>query len=252
MGKITQEWVNASLELADQGQAKLTERERELFGLSSVRLRALINNVCAPANTRYLEIGTYRGSTIIAAAYGNKTTKVVGVDNFKYDDREPEKWAPEGTIWSNVKSQMEATLHRYVTGDNGVNLDNISIIENSFEDVDWSKQEKFDVCFFDITPVNTALYDEFFNKVLVAMNPEAVLMFSQYSNTGHAQELEEAILRHADKLDIVWKEKRTHSSTSNVNAYFSGIGIYGIKKKVVKPIAKPATKAPVKNTVTDA
>ena len=48
MGKITKEWVQAALALADKGQAKLTERERELFGLSSVRLRALINNVCAP------------------------------------------------------------------------------------------------------------------------------------------------------------------------------------------------------------
>ena len=179
MGKITKQWVQAALELADQGQAKLTQRERELFGLSSTRLRCLINNICAPDNTRYLEIGVYRGSTVVAAAYGNKTTKVVGVDKYKYDDREPLKWAPEGYIWDNMKSQLEANLQRYKVGDNGVNLNNVTIIENKFEDVDWAKQEKFDVCFFDVSPVNTALYDEFFEKVLLAMNPEAVLKFSQ-------------------------------------------------------------------------
>jgi hypothetical protein len=194
----------------------------------------------------------YRGSTVVAAAYGNKTTKVVGVDNYKYDDREPLKWAPEGYIWDNMKSQLEATLHRYQVGDNGVNLDNVTIIENKFEDVDWAKQEKFDVCFFDVSPVNTALYDEFFEKVLLAMNPEAVLMFSQYSNPEHARELEAAILRHADKLDITWQDKRIHSSTSNSNHYFSGVVIYTIKKKVVKPVVKPVPKAPVKTTVTDA
>ena len=252
MGKITKQWVQAALELADQGQAKLTQRERELFGLSSTRLRCLINNVCAPDNTRYLEIGVYRGSTVVAAAYGNKTTKVVGVDNYKYDDREPLKWAPEGYIWDNMKSQLEANLQRYQVGDNGVNLDNVTIIESKFEDVDWAKQEKFDVCFFDVSPVNTALYDEFFEKVLLAMNPEAVLMFSQYSNPEHARELEAAILRHADKLDIACQDKRIHSSTSNSNHYFSGVVIYTIKKKVVKPVVKPVPKAVVKTTVTDA
>jgi hypothetical protein len=151
-----------------------------------------------------------------------------------------------------MKSQMEATLQRYKVGDNGVNLDNITIIESNFEDVDWAKQEKFDVCFFDVTPINTALYDEFFDKVLLSMNPEAVLMFSQYSNSLHATQLEEALLRHADKLDVTWKEKRTHSSTSNSNAYFSGVAIYGIKKKVIKPVIKPAPKTAVKTQVTDA
>ena len=250
MGKITKEWVQAALKLADNGQSKLTERERELFGLSSERLRCLINNVCAVKDISYLEIGIYRGSTALAAAYGNDTTRVVGVDNFKYDEREPDKWAPEGFIHSNMKSQMEANLARYTTGDNGVTLDNIEIIESNFEDIDWDKQKKFDVVFFDVVPVNTSLYDDFFNKTLKAMNTEAVLMFSQYSNPEHARDLEAALLRHADKLDITWQEKRTNSGTSNANHYYSGVSIYGIKKKTVKVVATPKT--PAKTVVKNA
>jgi predicted O-methyltransferase YrrM len=253
MAKITQQWVAAALKLADQGQSKLTERERELFGLSSERLRCLINNVCAVKNTSYLEIGLYRGATALAAAYGNETTRVVGVDHFKYDEREAKRWAPEGYIWDNMKSQMEANLNRYVTGDNGVNLDNIEVIESSFENVEWNKQKKFDVVFFDAVPVNTSLYDDFFNKTLQAVNSEAVLMFSQYSNPEHARELEAAILRHADKLDITWQEKRTNSGTSNARHYYSGVAIYGIKKKAAKVAPKPAPKKPeVKSPTKDA
>ena len=35
MTKITKEFIAAALELADIGQSKLTEREREIFGLIS-------------------------------------------------------------------------------------------------------------------------------------------------------------------------------------------------------------------------
>ena len=208
MGKITKQWVQAALELADQGQAKLTQRERELFGLSSTRLRCLINNVCAPDNTRYLEIGVYRGSTVVAAAYGNKTTKVVGVDNYKYDDREPLKWTPEGYIWDNMKSQLEANLQRYKVGDNGVNLNNVTIIENKFEDVDWAKQEKFDVCFFDVSPVNTALYDEFFEKAtlqipaaqaknIIQLEPDIIAWFKT-QNKDYQTAINQLLRRHIE------------------------------------------------------
>ena len=39
MGKLNHEWVKASLEMADNERSKLSERERELHGLSSIRLR---------------------------------------------------------------------------------------------------------------------------------------------------------------------------------------------------------------------
>ena len=71
MGKLNHEWVKASLEMADNERSKLSERERELHGLSSIRLRCLINNLCAAEKCNYLEIGAYKGSTLIAAARGN-------------------------------------------------------------------------------------------------------------------------------------------------------------------------------------
>ena len=50
MGKLNHDWVKASLEMADNERSKLSERERELHGLSSTRLRCLINNLCAAEN----------------------------------------------------------------------------------------------------------------------------------------------------------------------------------------------------------
>lgn len=234
MVKITKEFVEAALSLSDNGQSKLSERERELFGLSSTRLRSFINNICSKENTSYLEIGVYRGATLLSAMYGNPTCTAVGIENFLYDEREPKKQAPENHIWDNMKSQLESNIERYKDPNMSVNTDNITIIQSNFEDVDWSTQPKFDVCFFDITPVSATKYDTFFDKVLGNINSDGMLIFSHYSNQLHSKEIDAAIVKHSDKFEVTWKEQRISGGLSDATQYYSGILLVGIKKKVTK------------------
>lgn len=232
--KLTEAFIEAALELADNGLSKISEREREIFGLSSARLRSLINNLCSKENTNYLELGVYKGATIISALYGNPTLKVVGVDNYKYDEREPKKVAAEGTIWENIKSQLHSNIARYSDPDMGINVNNLTIIENNFQDVDWSKQGKFDLCFFDISPAKTADYDVFFTKVIPAMKTESVLIFSNYSNEQNATDLQKALEKYKTLFDIQWKKQRISSGLSDATQYFSGILVVGIKRNLTK------------------
>lgn len=232
--KLTEAFIEAALELADNGLSKISEREREIFGLSSARLRSLINNLCSKENTNYLELGVYKGATIISALYGNPTLKVVGVDNYKYDEREPKKVAAEGTIWENIKSQLHSNIARYSDPDMGINVNNLTIIENNFQDVDWSKQGKFDLCFFDISPAKTADYDVFFTKVIPTMKTESVLIFSNYSNEQNATDLQKALEKYKTLFDIQWKKQRISSGLSDATQYFSGILIVGIKRNLTK------------------
>ena len=44
----------------------------------------------------------------ISAMFDNPKTKVTGIEHFLYDDREAQKWAPEGFIWDNMKSQLRS------------------------------------------------------------------------------------------------------------------------------------------------
>jgi hypothetical protein len=234
MVKLTQEFVTAVLELSDNGQSKISERERDLFGISSPRLKALINNICSKEGTNYLELGVYKGSTIISAAYGNPTTKLVGVENYSYDEREPKRTAPEGTIWENMKSQLAANIQRYNEPTSAVNINNINIIENNFQDVDWKSQPKFDVCYFDITPANKETYEAFFSTVYKALSSEAVIIFSNYSNVKNAKELDEVIADNANKFEVEWKKQRVSGGLSDHTQYQSGLLIISIKKKIAK------------------
>lgn len=233
MSKITLALVKAALELADNERSKITEREKDIFGLTSVKVRALLNNLCSKDNTNYLEIGVYKGATLLSALAGNKKTKAFGIDNFSYDDREPKKKAPEGQIWENMKSHLYSNIDRFKDPDSSVNTDNITILEEDFKTVDWSKLPKFDLCFFDISPVTDADYDVFFEKVLAAMLPQSVVVFTNYSNDLHANQLNAALLKHEDKVDIQWKEQRISSGLSDATHYYSGICIVGLKKKAI-------------------
>ena len=77
MGKLNHAWVKMALEQADNERSQISERERELHGLSSIRLKCLINNLCAAEKMNYLEIGTYKGSTIIPAVMKNDVKAVL-------------------------------------------------------------------------------------------------------------------------------------------------------------------------------
>lgn len=231
MSKITMALARASLELSDNERSKLSERERDIFGLTSLKVKALLNNLCSKDNTNYLEIGVYKGSTLISALAGNKKTKAYGVENFSYDDREPKKRAPDGEIWENMKSQLYSNIERYKDPDSGVNIDNIEIIEQDFKQVDWSSLPKFDLCFFDISPVTEEDYDAFFERTLEAMLPQSVVIFTNYSNDLHCTQLTDALNRHSDKFDVQWKEQRISSGLSDATYYYSGICMIGIKKK---------------------
>jgi hypothetical protein len=249
MGKLNHEWVKASLEMADNEKSKLTEREREIHGLSSTRLRCLINNLCAAEKCNYLEVGTYKGSTLIAAARGNDV-KVVGVDNFLYDDREANKWAPEGFIWDNMKSQLEANINTYRLQPDVVNGEDISIIQSDFKTAELPKNN-FSVCFFDVSPVNGESYDIFFEHVLPALTQSSVVVFSQQSNNDHAEQLNEALKKHETKVNSQFSEIRVSGSNADATKYYSGIRVLGfIKKAVATPVKAPVKAAtkPTSNT----
>ena len=249
MATLNKAWVDASLDQADNERSKISERERELHGLSSIRLKCLVNNLCAAGKVNYLELGIYKGATLISSVFGNEC-KAVGVDNFRHDDREPKKWAPEGFIWDNMKSQLEANIDRYKLSPETKVTGSISIIESDFEKVDWAKQPKFNVCLFDISPINSTLYDEFFEKTINALAMESVVVFTNQSNAQHAEELNTALLRHQDKFTIQFSETRLSSGTSDSSKYYSGIRIIGFKKKsmILKKPTVASTTAPKSNT----
>jgi hypothetical protein len=58
----------------------------DIEGLSSPRICRFLNRLVAamPADEHYLEIGTYKGRTLLSAAHGNQGKLCVGCDKFRF------------------------------------------------------------------------------------------------------------------------------------------------------------------------
>lgn len=99
-------------------------------GMSGRKYRYLINNLIeAMKNPRYLEVGSWAGSTACAAIYGNQLTAVC-IDNWA------EFGGPKDTFLNNVN----VVKNEYV---------NFKFIESDFRKVDYSQIGKFNVYMFD-------------------------------------------------------------------------------------------------------
>lgn len=78
------ELVEASIAVAEQMAGGLPESVLQLQGMSSAKVRRLLNHLCTRPGTRYLEVGVWAGSTLISALFGNTATVVAAdaIDNF--------------------------------------------------------------------------------------------------------------------------------------------------------------------------
>lgn len=122
--------LKTAFDSAIQDESNLPNDILKMEGMSGRRYRHLINKlVCLTPDARYLEIGSWAGSTACSAIYGNKC-KVLCIDN----------WSQFG----GPKTKFHQNINRYKNDDV-----NFSFIENNYEAVDYSQIGKYNVYLFD-------------------------------------------------------------------------------------------------------
>ncbi len=121
----------ASFGRALAGESKLPSTIRDIKGMSGQKYRSFINNLVESldGSVRYLEVGSWAGSTATAALFGNKV-KALCIDN----------WSQFG----GPRTEFFANLEMVKSPD----VD-FSFIENDFRSVDFSAVGLFNVYLFD-------------------------------------------------------------------------------------------------------
>lgn len=110
---------------AEKLESKIpAEYLKKLTGLSSPKIWHLLNNLCSDAKV-YFEVGTYMGSSLMAAVYDNDV-KPVAVDNFCMKPK------TRNHFFQNVK-----------------HMKNLQFIEQDAFTIDVKELPKIDVYFFD-------------------------------------------------------------------------------------------------------
>jgi hypothetical protein len=81
MEEIYIQKIKESFKNAEQSRSKLTKEIIDMEGMSGHYTRHFYNNILTLDDARYFEIGTWKGSSVCSAMYGNKA-KVLCVDNW--------------------------------------------------------------------------------------------------------------------------------------------------------------------------
>jgi hypothetical protein len=122
--------LKAALKAAIDGDSKLHAEIRAIKGMSGQRYRTLINTLIEALECpRYLEIGSWLGSTVAATIYGN-TVQACCVDN-----------------WSQFSGTKERFLENIEKAKSSST--ELRLVEQDFRNIDYHALDKFNVYLFD-------------------------------------------------------------------------------------------------------
>jgi len=78
--------VDDAYRKAERGESKITKEIVNLPGMTGTYTRHFYNNICSMPNARYLEIGSWKGSSIAAAMCQNTMDVCIAIDNWSEFD----------------------------------------------------------------------------------------------------------------------------------------------------------------------
>jgi hypothetical protein len=228
--KVTKliELAKNSYEDAQRNKSKITNdwRIMDQLCVSSKRFKNLLNNLCSMDNCCYLELGCFRGGTLMAALYNNKPLSAYAVDNFsfnpldQYKDPETGKlshYNPEG--WANVRINLIENLER-------LGLDkSVKLFMG-----DWNKisptfiKHRINIVHLDINLSTVDILNFYDNK----FDDAFVLVVSNYNEPTIREDFKTYITskKYAIKHEIV----NYSSSNSDSEGWWNGLGVFVIQK----------------------
>lgn len=103
-------FVDACFENAERGVSNVTEDVKALDGMSGTKTRHFYNNLVGMPGARYLEIGTWKGSSVCAAMCGNEAD-VLCIDNWSQFS------GPKGEFLRNFEAHRGKNRARFLEAD---------------------------------------------------------------------------------------------------------------------------------------
>ena len=129
--------VERSFKNAENNISKINQEIKNIQGMTGIMTRHFYNNLLSMEDARYLEIGTWMGSSVCSAMYGNQA-KVICIDN-----------------WSEFGGPKDAFLRNFTKfkGNNQAHF-----IEDDCYKVDVSQLPKFNIYMYDGNHTNESHY----------------------------------------------------------------------------------------------
>lgn len=102
--------IETAIKQGQQEISKLAPNITKMRGMSSRKFRHFLNNLITN-ESKYLEIGVWRGSTFISALYNNAPKVATGIDNFS------EFRGPKDIFLKNCQTYLPNNIYNFIDKD---------------------------------------------------------------------------------------------------------------------------------------
>jgi predicted O-methyltransferase YrrM len=207
--------IEYCLEQALQDNSEIPDYSLSIPGMSGIKYRHFINNLLRSLeNPKYLEIGTWKGSTLCAAIGGVEGVTALAVDNFKYG----------GATWDEVHENIAAVKHETT---------NVTVINSEFVDFDYTAHGKFDVYLYDGGHTEEEHYDAIVRAV-PALEEVSIIIIDDWNDHGGVVSHIKTGTYNGFKdagLEILYKfEVETNENPPFPSQWHNGYGVFLVKK----------------------
>ena len=208
MQELIQKYIQHVEKAAADAVQRISKCSPEIFaleGMSGVVTRHFYNNVVSMENTRYLEIGTWKGSSTCSAMFGNEAD-VVCVDN----------WSEFG----DVKKDFLENVEKF----KGTNK--LTIIEkDAFATSASDFPHKFNIYLYD-GHHSIESHEKSLTHLIDSMDDVFIFIVDDWgwgdSKTGTRQALA--------KLGLVVEYEKSYETHGGSDGWWNGCGVYVLRK----------------------
>ena len=206
--------IQTSILRGSKKYSKLIDKPEilELQGMSSRKIRHLLNNICDFEKCNYLEVGLWKGSTFISSLYKNTVQCAIGIDNFSEFCEDPNQH----------KKNLVGLLDQYIDNYQFFDLDcfktDLSLFKNKinvfFYDGNHSKisQEKAFTHFEDIFDELVCVIIDDYDWADVVEGTKAGISKINY--------------------DVIYEKRLKSKQDQNHDGWWNGLYVAVLKKRV--------------------
>jgi len=206
------EIVESSFEKADKCDSKIDFYIRLMQGMTGLKTRHFYNNLGSHDCIRYLEIGSWTGSSICSFMKGNKT-RCVCIDN-----------------WSEFEGPKEIFMLHFneYKGDNDA-----TFIESNCWDVDAKTLGKFNMYMYDAAHDEESHYKAL-SHFMECLEDEFIYIVDDWNVEHIRKGTEDALL--SNNLEVIYKKEVFTDKNPgaqhgvNINDWHNGIVVYVLRK----------------------
>jgi hypothetical protein len=214
--------IEDSIHWAELEVSKLTLEIINIHGITSNKVKCLLNNICNIDGATYLEIGVFRGSTFCSAIYGNNI-KSIGIDNWSSPYLMPSGVSQKMNFY--IKDKGNDPKEEFISNAKKFGKEgDVSVYRANYLTFDYTQIDPIDIVFYD---GETKQYDQYqaIKNICPIMKDNCILIVDDWNWQ------KDTVYKALEDCNLqILHHKSIYTNGEDSKDFWNGVGIFLLGK----------------------